>query len=381
MTGASRDSGHDSFRTQNGARHTERDWHLTIRADGSGSIGLGHVVRCLALANSVERRGGTAGFVCRRLDGVAAEFLRLRSAAVSELPNGIEEEEDARRTLAIARAGRADVVLVDHYGLGPSWWRSVRAELPVAVVDDVGRSGLTDGVALVVNQNAGAEEGWYDGVPRILCGLRFALLRGEFFEHRKKLEERRAEGTAAHRAAAGGTKRLVVTLGGSDPNDVTSQVLRALRDVPRDVAIDVILGPGFRHLGSVLRRAELDSRIWLYEQPSDLPELMARADLAVTGGGSTLYECAYLGLPALAIQTADNQAGTCRAMAAAGAVRCLGPWDAVEDEEIGREADLLLGDEGRCEQMAVSGMALVDGHGARRVAEALASVAAQPAES
>lgn len=66
-----------------------RDWQLTIRADGSGSIGLGHVVRCLSLARAVEQRGGTVSFVCRRYDGVAGELLRNRSFAVIELPDEI----------------------------------------------------------------------------------------------------------------------------------------------------------------------------------------------------------------------------------------------------------------------------------------------------
>ncbi len=353
-------------------------WHLTIRADGSGSIGMGHVVRCLALASGVRQRGGTVGFVCRQLDGVAADFLRARSVDVHELSDDTSDDEDARRTLAVARGDKGDragVVLVDHYGLGPSWWRSAGAELPVAVIDDLGRPGLGGDVALVVNQNAGALKESYDGVSRVLCGPRFALLRKAFFEHRKTQEERWRQGTRAYRLAADRLKRLVVTVGGSDPNDVTSRVLRALRDVPRDVTFDVILGPGFRHRDSVFRRAEIDSRIWLYDQPRDLPALMARADMAVTGGGSTVYECAYLGLPSLVIQMADNQAGVCRAMASMGAVRFLGPWADVEDEIIAREADLLLGNDGRREEMALSGMALVDGHGARRVAEALATVA------
>ncbi len=349
------------------------DWHLTIRADGSGSIGLGHVVRCLALASAVEQRGGTVSFVCRRLDGVAAEFLRLRSFAVSELPDGIEEGDDANRTLEIARRDGAGVVLVDHYGLGPSWWRRVCAELPLAALDDVGRPGLGDGVALVINQNAGALEDWYAGVPWALCGPRFALLREEFFAHREKREDRCAGGTKdRHRAS--GSRRLVVTVGGSDPNDVTSRILDALHGVRRDLALDVIAGPGFRHRGSIRRRAELDPRIRLHDQPRDMSGILARADLALTGGGSTVYECAYLGLPSLAILIADNQAAICRAMAAAGAVHFLGAWDDVEDVAIAGEVEKLLGNERRLAEMARTGMALVDGRGTRRVAEALDSL-------
>ncbi len=350
-------------------------WHLTIRADGSGSIGMGHVVRCLALASAVEQRGGTVDFVCRRLDGVAAEFLRLRSFAVSELPDGIEEEDDAGRTLEIARGDGAGVVLVDHYGLGPSWWRRVGAELPVAALDDVGRPGLADGVALVINQNAGAEEAWYAGVSRTLCGPRFASLREEFFEYRKTREGRWASDTRDHHRASG-PRRLVVTLGGSDPNGVTGRILGALRGLPRDLALDVIVGPGFHLAKTLLRGAGLDPRIRLHDQPRDMPRILARADLAVTGGGSTVYECAYLGLPSLVIRMADNQAAICRTMATAGIVHFLGAWDRVEDEVIAAEVEKVLENEQRLKEMARRGMALVDGRGAFRVAEALASLAA-----
>lgn len=230
-----------------------------------------------------------------------------------------------------------------------------------------------------MNQNIGAEEEWYSGVSRVLCGPRFAMLREAFLEHRKMREDRWAGHATSHRAAPSEPKRLVLTVGGSDPNDVTSMVVRALRNVLPAIALDVILGPGFEPHRPVLRQAALIPRVRLHDRPRNLPKLMAQADLAVTGGGSTVYECAHLGLPSLVIQMADNQAGVCHAMEAEGIVRCLGPWNLVGEEQIALEIQLLLADEHRLEEMARRGMALVDGHGARRVAEALAALAARQA--
>ncbi len=282
--------------------------NVMFRLDVSVPIGLGHLARCLALACALERRGGKAGFVCSAVAAgergghspanlVEALLGRRTSFRLIELPLGIDEGEDARCTVKAASGARIDVVLVDHYGLGPEWWQAVRAEFPLAAIDDLGRPGLGDYVDLVVNQNLGAREHWYKPAPRVLCGCRFALLREDFFEYRSRRERCWVEGTVARRERMTGTQRVLVSMGGSDPNEVTPRVLRALQAIQRDFVAEITLGTSIDDREEIFRRATADSRFVLNEEPRRMSEVMASSDLAVTGGGSTVYECAYLGVP------------------------------------------------------------------------------------
>lgn len=361
---------------------------VTFRVDGSEKIGLGHLVRCLALADAVERQGGRASFVGRAfapregdlkprrpLAEVAQELLKRPAPfRFDELPDGIDETEDARRTLAAAGEQGSDLVLVDHYRLGAVWWRAVRGELPLAAIDDVGRSDLGKNVDLVINPNAGAREDGYEPAPRILCGPRFVMLREEFFRHRDQREERWEEGTAACKARTDRDRRIVVSMGGSDPDGVTARVLRALRGVSGQFVVDVMPGACLARDASARRQAALDARIRLHTEPSCMPEVMARGHLAIVGGGSTTYECAFLGLPPLMIQLADNQAGVCRALSQANVGVFAGEWQSVVDEGLADEVRDMLADEGRIRNMSLAGMQLVDGQGSRRVAAAMTSI-------
>lgn len=361
---------------------------VTFRVDGSEKIGLGHLVRCLALANAVEQQGGRASFVCRAFaprEGAAkprrplaevAQDLLKRPAPFrfDELPDGIDEAEDARSTLEAAGEQGSDLVLVDHYRLGAAWWKAVRDELPLAAIDDVGRSDLGKNVDLVINQNAGAREDWYESAPRTLCGPRYVMLREEFFEHRDRREARWEEGTAAYKARAGRDRRIVVSMGGSDPNGVAARVLRALRGVSGQFAVDVMPSAGLTRDESARRQAALDARIRLHTESSRMPEVMARGHLAIVGGGSTTYECAFLGLPPLMIQLADNQAGVCRALSRADVGVFAGEWQSVVDGGLADEVRDMLADEDRVRKMSLAGMQLVDGQGSRRVAAAMTSM-------
>jgi UDP-2,4-diacetamido-2,4,6-trideoxy-beta-L-altropyranose hydrolase len=333
---------------------------VLIRADASPAIGLGHVARCRSLACALRAAGARVLFACRDDEGIAARFLapaRFRVVALPDLP----EVEDARRSLAAAGRRPPAAIVADHYGLGPAWWREARRATPLLVIDDVGRKDLDGEADLVLNQNAGAGPGMVPRTMRALLGPRFAMLRPEYLSLRAARARRRAPKQAS---------RLFVTVGGADPHGVTGRLVRGLRGVPALERIDVVVGPASGRVPIVD-----DPRVRLVRSPPDFPELLAAADIALTGGGTTVYESACLGLPALAVRMAANQNGICTAMAAAGPLLDLGPHARLSARRAARAVADLAADPGRRAAMARAGRRLVDGLGAGRVARALLDLA------
>jgi UDP-2,4-diacetamido-2,4,6-trideoxy-beta-L-altropyranose hydrolase len=105
--------------------------------------------------------------------------------------------------------------------------------------------------------------------------------------------------------------------------------------------------------------------------PSDLPSLMAWADLAVSAGGITTWELACVGVPTLQLILADNQRGPALEMARLGLTRCLGTVGEVGAVAVADEICRAAGDRAWREGVARSGRHLVDGRGAARVVQAM----------
>ena len=105
--------------------------------------------------------------------------------------------------------------------------------------------------------------------------------------------------------------------------------------------------------------------------PADLPRRFAAAPLAVTAGGTTIYELALLQTPMLLLCTADNQRRTCANFAAAGAAQYLGWHAELAPAELARMLVAMLTDGPRLAALTASAGCLVDGRGASRVVEAM----------
>jgi UDP-2,4-diacetamido-2,4,6-trideoxy-beta-L-altropyranose hydrolase len=340
-----------------------------IRADADSTVGVGHVMRCLALAQAWIRRGGSAGFICARLP----QTLRRRIVAEGcELillgpvrPGSQHDLESTRRALG---ALRADCVVLDGYHFGSPYHLTLKeTSIKLAAIDDDGRlPWYADD--FVLNQNLHADEALYgQRAPstRLLLGTHFVLLRREFLCCR----------TARETAPRG--RRILVTMGGSDAHNATRNVIESLAEIRTvQLELDVVIGPGNRHAKELRSAAARQThRVRLLEHPVDLPRLMAQADLAITAGGSTCWELAFLGVPHAILILADNQAPIAENLARVGGQLCLGRRDALGRREWIDAVAALLDDPARREAMSRQGMCLVDGRGADRVACALRGAA------
>ena len=337
---------------------------LVIRADASQSLGAGHVMRCLTLAGEVRARGGDAAFVAAPLPGHMADAVRERGFESHLLEAGLDAPADAAATAALARAFGADRVVVDHYGLDAAWERA--QPCPVMAIDD-----LTDrphACDILLNQNLGARAGDYAGLvpPGTAClmGVEHALLRPDF-------AAARADALAGRQGRDLG--RLMISLGGTDPANGTGWALEVLAgmDLPAGLAIDVIMGSRAPHLDAVrARAAALPGARVLVDTP-DMAALMAAADLAIGAAGSSSWERCCLGLPALMVVLADNQAPIAAALDAAGAARRIALG---EDAALATALGALIADPSRLGAMQRAAAALCDGQGAVRVVDRMADM-------
>lgn len=331
---------------------------LLFRCEATAELGMGHVLRGLALAAEWRRRGGRVVFALARPEPAIAGRLRSAGAELEVLPVAPGTAADAQGTDNLARRLGGGWTVVDGPSFGEEWERAWPAESPLLRVDD---NGLTRPfrAELVLNQNLGATEADYPECAdaRLLLGPDFALLRPEFCTV----------------PAVSRSSRLLVTMGGSDPAGATERVLAALQlEEAAHVAADFIIGGSNPRRESLLVAINASGpRLRAVCAPEDLPVRFAQAACAVTAGGSTLYELALLGTPMLVLATAGNQCRTCERFAAAGVARYLG-WHAdLARAELAAGIAAFAADGAAQRRYSARAATLVDGRGASRVADAL----------
>jgi spore coat polysaccharide biosynthesis predicted glycosyltransferase SpsG len=166
-------------------------------------------------------------------------------------------------------------------------------------LDDNGHAGHY-AADVVLNQNPHAHEALYadrEAYTRLLLGPDYALLRREF--------------RACHngkRAIPNQGRKVLVTLGGADPDNVTLRVVTGLQNLKIEgLEALVVVGGGNPHFKSLVGAVAGDHQIRLLRDATNMPELMAWADVAIAGAGATCWEMCLLGLPALLISLAPNQ--------------------------------------------------------------------------
>ncbi len=325
-----------------------------FRFDAAPAIGSGHAVRCLALAQKLTEFGWRVV--------VAASPDTFETVRV---PDGMEhlvlDSGSEQQVVRIgAEVGTADLLIVDHYGLDARFETACRTWAKhVLVIDDL--ADRPHDCDFLLDQTLGREESDYGSlVPadcRMLLGPQFALLREEF-------TMRPADSLS--RCERVELKAILVSMGGTDPNDMAAKVVRGILDSGLEITVDVVLG-ATQASPDLLAAAESGGdRVRLMSRVGDMADLMAAADVAIGAGGGTSWERCYMGLPTLLIVTADNQKLIAARLAEAGAARVLG-WHA----EVGRELIAaavwdLAGDIEAVERMSMSARKLCDGKGVRR---------------
>lgn len=346
--------------------------NLLIRCDASIAIGTGHLMRCLALAQAWKEAAGHAVFAMAETTPAIEERIRAEQMDVVRLTESPGSSEDADVTARWARQSAANWVVVDGYVFGPEYQVHLkRAGLKVLLVDDIALAGRYS-ADLVLNQNAHASEALYpnrEASTRLLLGPRFTMLRREF-------------------GAWGGWKRkitpvarrVLVTLGGSDPDNITARVASAIMSEPELEGI-VVVGGSNPHMPKLRELMEENGpTVRLVENVGNMPELMAWADVAVSGAGTTTWEMCFMGLPALLIVLADNQEPVARHLAEQGMVVNLGRGATVTGKVIVDGLRSVISSRDRRQAMSERARSLLDGGGAERVVAALADGFAQRAQ-
>jgi UDP-2,4-diacetamido-2,4,6-trideoxy-beta-L-altropyranose hydrolase len=330
-----------------------------FRCDGGARTGMGHVVRCRALAGALRAMGWRCAFAASR---ETVPYLAGEDVAVVE-----PRAAGAAQTAAAGEACGAKVLVVDHYGLDAEFEAAARGGAAlVAVIDDLANRPHRCDVLL--DSNPGRSTCDYESLvgshTRLLLGLEHALLRPEF-------GQRRSPAALPVRERAG---RLLLYLGAADPGSASERALQAVALLADPVLeATLLVGPANERRASLERAAQAVG-VAVVVDPPDVAGLMLDSDMALAVASTGSLELACLGVPSLLVIAADNQRGLASALQIGGAGTLLGENDALEPASVAAAIAALAADAARRAGMRAAGRGLVDGQGAARAAAAIAGM-------
>jgi UDP-2,4-diacetamido-2,4,6-trideoxy-beta-L-altropyranose hydrolase len=338
---------------------------LMLRADASVAMGTGHLMRCLALAQAWQEEGGECIFALAESTAGTEERIRKEKFEVVTLVAPPGSPQDAARLVELAVARHAGWVVLDGYNFKVEYQRRLKsAGVKLLVVDDTGHAGAY-AADLVLDQNIHATKDFYarhESYTQLLLGPRYALLRREFKPWRSWKRE-----------VAAVARKLLVTVGGSDPDNITLRVIRALRLLAvHNLEASVVVGGSNPHGHDLEREVPGgDGALRLLRDVPDMPQLMANADVAISAAGITTWEMCFLGLPAVLVDVAENQTPGVRELDRQGIAIHAGSSREVTPESIAARLKPLLASPEVRAAMSERGRNLVDGLGAERVVSAM----------
>lgn len=352
---------------------------VVIRADANSKIGMGHVMRCLSVADALVKRGEEVLFVTAddtpvpllTKKGIPYRVLHTDYADMeAELPklwNALSELPQGPGVPEAALPQRNTFILVDSYYVTEKYLAALKKRITTIYMDDI--YAFSYPVDMLINYNIYGEEMGYEkdaafADTKLLLGANYVPLREEFLA-----------GEQQRTAADGG---ILITTGGSDSFNLAGQLLmEAMKyDALKEKEYHVVSGSLNLHIGELQALAQKHENIHIHCNVTNMAELMAESEIALSAGGSTLYELCAMGVPVIAFSFAENQERLVQTFVKRGIAQYGGNYRTDGNKMIQNTIaglETLLEDENLRTEYRKKAHALVDGKGADRIAEAIIS--------
>jgi len=334
---------------------------LLIRADAGVLIGTGHVMRCLALAQAWQDAGGSTVFVAAEITPSVQDRLQSELVEVVRITTEVGSREDSDQTIRLAAKYQATWLVVDGYRFGAAYQSGVKATgLKLLLVDDRGSPGGYAADIILDQYPRKSDNSSKQGqsVGRFLLGPKYILLRREFREWLhwdRPIPEK------------GG--RILIAMGGSDPDKLSLTALRAVADGEiGSFEITIVVG-GSNAQATLLQQEATKAKVPVrfLSNSKNMPEVLANSDVAIIAAGATLGEALFMRCAVLSYARNAVQQGILDDLGGEGAVIPVRGGGENLPELLRQVAN---SKECRA-QFSSKGRQIVDGRGAERIVNIL----------
>lgn len=366
---------------------------VVIRADANSKIGMGHVMRCLSVADALLKRGEEVLFVTA--DDTPVPLLTKKGipycvlytdyadmeAELPELWEVLRELPQGAESPDATLAQKNTSILVDSYYVTEKYLAALKKRITTIYMDDI--YAFSYPVDMLINYNIYGEEMGYEkdaafADTKLLLGANYVPLREEFSAGAGYVQSRKALSLGAANVTPAEEGGILITTGGSDSFNLAGQLLmEAMKyDALKEKEYHVVSGSLNPHIGELQALAQKHENIHIHCNVTNMAELMAESEVALSAGGSTLYELCAVGVPVIAFSFAENQERLVQTFVKRGIAQYGGNYRTDGNKMIQNTIaglETLLEDKNLRSEYRKKARTLVDGKGADRIAEAIIS--------
>ena len=351
-----------------------------IRADGNEKIGMGHIMRCLTIADALKKRGEEVIFITA--DEKPAAVIKEKGFAGKVLASVYDDMETELPELMTVlgkeiKSGVATKlkILVDSYFITHHYLEKLGEKAKVILMDDE-KKAVYPCDALVDYNIFGKTLGYENDYPKetkLFLGCSYAPLREEFRNSDYNVRET--------------VKHILFTTGGSDTSHMALAMAKRLtktaflgndeKKEQKTPIWHIVCGPYCLDTEELEHLAAKNDRLQIHKNVTHMSELMKRCDIAVSAAGSTLYELCSIGIPTVGFYVAENQQKNIETFAELTPVKNAGNYVAEPEQVldfIETEVERLCGEKALRKEMSRIMQTIVDGQGAERLVEAFLSI-------
>ncbi|GAC15199.1 UDP-2,4-diacetamido-2,4,6-trideoxy-beta-L-altropyranose hydrolase [Aliiglaciecola lipolytica] len=271
--------------------------HILFRVNASIASGLGHLMRCLALAQAAVRSDLLVAFMLNR-DALVISKQRLDWVGeVLEVPDNYTDEQEIAMFSEFCSQHAVVAVVIDGYQFSPQYRQKIaNLSRPVVCFDDMNNSGNLF-ANLIINGSANAHQLGYQlnqPATRLCIGEKFRVLRQEFCDLTPLPISQRS--------------MLTISLGGSDPANLTLPILQALEQQEFTNKVQVITGAAYPYLSELhlfLENTQLDF-VHIHDC-QNVAQCFLQSRFAISAAGGSQFELQATGTPSYLLVVAENQ--------------------------------------------------------------------------
>ncbi len=262
---------------------------VLFRTDSSSTIGTGHIMRDLVLAEQYS--DANIIFATQELTGNINHKIKEAGYKIELL-----HSNDVKEFIRVVEKYEADLVVVDNYEIDYKYEQILKENTNVKILafDDTYAKHYCD---ILLNHNLSADKSRYKGlVPdncELQCGSKYTLLRSEFYQQfPQKIKTK--------------DKNILVAMGGVDSRELNIKILEVLSSF-ENVKINVITTTANKNLNELKEYVANLENVTLHINTNEVAKLMYESDFAIVTPSVTVNEAYFMKLPFIAIKTEENQ--------------------------------------------------------------------------
>lgn len=333
---------------------------IYIRVDGNESIGLGHVMRCLSIADQLKKFDIEILFITA--DHSISSLIQDKGFREYSLCSKWDDlESEINSIIPFLKSNKPDILLIDSYYVNEEYFNKLKKYSKIYYIDDLNK--IKTPIFGLINYNIYGENFGYDTelYKKMYLGLRYVPLRNEFLDIPKRYYR--------------GIHKILITSGGTDEYNVIEKFLVYFQKINifNKLEFYCVIGKFNKNRERLNGKFKVSNNVHLLYNVDNISEYMKICDVAITAGGTTCYELCACGIPSIIYTLADNQYGIAKTFANKKII----PWIGDIRENMQKVLNNLekelnkLDNEETWKKRSLEMQLLVDGKGATRLAEIL----------